>query len=76
MAQPNGLNPNFNRVRLDNGPTIFGGVLTTSATILAAIGGTSDVLCGSIYLSSGIGTTTATIWVLLETGVWTPLTIN
>lgn len=76
MATPNGLNPNFDRVSLSNGPTIFGGVLTTSATILAAVGGTSQVLCGSIYLSSGIGTTTATIWVLLETNEWVPLTIN
>jgi hypothetical protein len=74
MANPNNLNPNFDRVSLRNGPTILAGVATTSATILADVGTTPNVNLGSLYLTTG-GTTTTVVFCLLING-WTPLTIN
>lgn len=70
MAEPNGLNPAFDRIYLPGGVGIHAGTAYTDALIQAEVGtGTTP----SIYLSTA--TNTPSVWVLVAT-TWTRLTIN
>jgi hypothetical protein len=70
MAQPNGLDPNVQRVILPGNIMITAGTAGDDAGIKAQVTGFT---AGSIYISTNA--TTPGIFVLVST-TWTKLTIN
>lgn len=70
MAQPDGLDPNVNRISFNNNPAVLTGGSATGDTAIKVDVGTLPA--GSIYMSSsGSGE----VWVMITT-TWTKLNIN
>lgn len=67
MAEPNGLNPNFDRISFNGSPVITGGTANGDTAIKAAVG---TLPAGSWYFSSG--TSTPSIWSMVST-TWTQI---
>jgi hypothetical protein len=74
MAEPNGLNPSFQRFGLPGNVWWYAGTAYSDATIKAEVGtaGTSQA-AGSVYIGNDTGT--PGMWVLVTT-TWTKKTIN
>ncbi len=74
MAEPNALNPSFDRITFPGNVMITSGTAYDDTTIKAAIGtpGT-DMAAGSIYISTHA--TTPGVWIAVST-TWTKLTVN
>jgi hypothetical protein len=72
MAQPNALNPNFDRISFRNGSFVVTGGVFTSATLINNDVGSIGLAQGSLYLSSG---GSGSIWMLVAKGAF-PATPN